>query len=544
MKETTTTINIEAEAISDRGLNEKRPINEDSFLSDTKRRIFAVADGVGGAQAGEVASQTAMEVLDEAFRHQVDGADIEDLMEVAIQRANASIHRMAREHPKFAMMATTVVALHLDGHIATIGHVGDSRLYRLTPDGKLQRETKDHSVVEEEVRAGRMTPDQAAHHPSRNVISRALGAEESVEVDLKTIEVEDGTCFLLCSDGITRHLADDEIHELLTSQQSLDAICAEMKRRCYERGAEDNLTAVIVRVGAPGLEAAVGFDGDDERTILATRPASALPDAGEITPSPAPDANDASTEQSVSRAVIQVPTTPAPEAESESSNTSARAETPATSSSRRRSSSSAAGSIGRAFVFLLLLAGVAAAAFYGGMYYQRQQPEPAATNVASIPKPSPVADDPAAKFDKNLRAVDQAPASWMANELKAELSRQGIANPLDSNDPELLYLYGRALMVSGGDAMQAHEAFSKAMDKLDGSASTNRPPLKAEALFARVAAALKARNRAAVERAATALDGLAQKSDATSTTTQSGTGGTADSSPTSGGVASPATSQQ
>src|SRR5216683_7130287 len=112
------------------------------------------------------------------------------------------------------MMATTIVALHLNGNIATIGHVGDSRLYRLTPEGKLQRETDDHSVVEEEVRAGRMTPEQAMHHPSKNVISRALGAEEGVEVDMKAIEVGDGNTFLLCTDGITRHIPDNELREL------------------------------------------------------------------------------------------------------------------------------------------------------------------------------------------------------------------------------------------------------------------------------------------------------------------------------------------
>src|SRR5437867_4373058 len=195
---------IQVASVSDRGLSEKRPMNEDSFVTDTEHRIFAVADGVGGAEAGEVASQTAIDVLQEAFRHQLgDGDDVEDLMELAIQRANASIHQMASEHPRFSMMATTIVALHIDGLKATFGHVGDSRLYRLTPDGSLQRETEDHSIVEEEVRAGRMTAEQAANHPSKNVISRALGAEASVEVDMKTIEIAEGTSFLLCSDGIT-----------------------------------------------------------------------------------------------------------------------------------------------------------------------------------------------------------------------------------------------------------------------------------------------------------------------------------------------------
>src|SRR5205807_3520648 len=148
-------------------------------------------------------------------------------------RANSSIHQMAAEHPRFSMMATTIVALHLDRGKATIGHVGDSRLYRVSPDGQLVRETADHSIVEEEVRAGRMTAEQAAHHPSRNVISRALGAEATVEVDMKTREVEDGTIFLLCSDGITRHIPDKELSELLQCADALEAACAEMKRLCY-----------------------------------------------------------------------------------------------------------------------------------------------------------------------------------------------------------------------------------------------------------------------------------------------------------------------
>src|SRR5437667_3768732 len=161
-------------------------------------------------------------------------------IELSNKRANSSIHQMAAEHPRFSMMATTIVALHLDRGRATIGHVGDSRLYRVSPDGQLIRETADHSIVEEEVRAGRMTPEQAAHHPSKNVISRALGAEESVEVDMKTIEVEEGTRFLLCTDGITRHIPDSELRQLLTSAQEADANCKQMKERCYERGAEDN----------------------------------------------------------------------------------------------------------------------------------------------------------------------------------------------------------------------------------------------------------------------------------------------------------------
>lgn len=235
-------------AVSDRGLSEKRPENEDSYLQMAKCGIFAVADGVGGAQAGEVASQMAMEILAEAFTNLHDGADAETVMRTAIERANGAIYEMAHELPQLANMATTVVAVHLAGSIATIAHVGDSRLYRLDRNGDLYRETDDHSMVAEEVRAGRMTEEQAENHPSRNIINRALGAEPSVEVDLKTIMIEPGTAFLICSDGITRHVVDQEIKGVLTFGGDPREICEYLKDLCYGRGAEDNLTAVVVKV--------------------------------------------------------------------------------------------------------------------------------------------------------------------------------------------------------------------------------------------------------------------------------------------------------
>lgn len=239
---------IDSAAVSDRGLSEKRPQNEDSFLEIPARGLFAVADGVGGAQAGDVASQMAVEMLGEAFANLRENGDAEELMKLAIERANESIFQMSHDLPQLATMATTMVALQISGNIATIGHVGDSRLYRLDTKGNLHRETQDHSVVEEEVRAGRMTATQAATHPSRNVISRALGADSTVEVDMKTIMFEPNTTFLLCSDGITRHIDDFQLRELLISGDAPAGITRRMKEICYERGAEDNLTAVIARV--------------------------------------------------------------------------------------------------------------------------------------------------------------------------------------------------------------------------------------------------------------------------------------------------------
>src|SRR5215207_1332556 len=265
--------NITSASISDRGLSEKRPENEDSFLVLEERGVYAVADGVGGAQAGDVASQMAVEILGEAFINQSADLDAEDVMRAAIERANGAIYQMATELPQLDSMATTIVALHVYGNIATIGHVGDSRAYRLDHNGNLLRETNDHSVVEEEVRAGRMTPEQAAHHPSKNIISRALGAESDVDIDLKTIMVEPGTTFLLCSDGITRHVDDAEIGGLLSNGNPA-SICDRLKEICYARGAEDNLTAVVVRVtGEPAKEfsAAAGAGDSEESTIASAR---------------------------------------------------------------------------------------------------------------------------------------------------------------------------------------------------------------------------------------------------------------------------------
>ena len=267
---------VQSAAVSDRGLSEKRPQNEDSFLEMRNLGLFAVADGVGGAQAGDVASQMAVEILSEAFVNLRANGDAEEMMQLAIERANSAIYQMSSDLPQLATMATTVVALQLTGNIATIGHVGDSRLYRLDAKGSLYRETQDHSVVEEEVRAGRMTAAQAANHPSRNIISRALGAESSVEVDMKTIMFDGNTKFLLCSDGITRHLSDLEIRELLLANTPPAEVCAKMKEICYSRGAEDNLTAVIIAIAehiavGNSFQTPVPTAVDEEATVATAR---------------------------------------------------------------------------------------------------------------------------------------------------------------------------------------------------------------------------------------------------------------------------------
>ncbi len=474
---------LKVASVSDRGLSDKRPLNEDSVLADADRCIFVVADGVGGADAGEIASQTAVDVLNDAFREKVsDGEDVEDRMELAIQRANGSIHQMAAENPRFSMMATTVVALHLCGNRATIGHVGDSRLYRITPDGRLHRETEDHSIVEEEVRAGRMTPEQAANHPSKNVISRALGAEDSVEADMKTIEVEDGSAFLLCTDGITRHIPDSELRELLSSGDAPNNICEEMKRRCYERGAEDNLTAVIVQVGTPSFSAPTL---DPERTASFDR----SEDPTEIPP--APDES-------------RIHLTPASRVAFPGPATAEQVEPAATVAAQRSGGSG----VLRFFVFLLFL-GIAAAAFYGGMVYQRQKQSTAVT-VTPQPSPTPA---PEAALTTHRTAVDADAAKWLNETLPGQLTAQGISKPLDSKDSEFLYLYGRALMLTGkhSDAMQA---FELAIQNVRSESKASLP-LETQIRLSQAAAALKlnkesattqSQRAAAEEKAIGALD--------------------------------------
>lgn len=475
------TLRVEAQAVTDRGLNERRPLNEDSFLADSGRFIFAVADGVGGAEAGEVASQTAIEVLDEAFRHQSDGDDVEDLMELAIQRANASIHQMAQEHEKFSMMATTIVAFHLKGNIATIGHVGDSRLYRLTTEGDLVRETEDHSVVEEEVRAGRMTAEQAAHHPSKNVISRALGAEESVEVDLKTIEVEDGTEFLLCTDGITRHIPDAELRQLLVTYDSLKALCDELKSRCYERGAEDNLTAVVVRCGQR-----ISSDERSEDLQRTISPETERVPPGNSLVQPFGGDFDVTEDALIPPSRAAFPSRGSSEGE--------QINTPERKLNIPASNASKGGfvrTLGRLFMFLVFLAAVGGA-FYAGRRYKGTIPFLKEENASSAQvTASPLAgEESLLKFEQTRREIDRDPNGWLSTQTNAELTRQGVSNPLESSDPEFLYLYGRASLLAG-NSEEAARAFEQAIVKSDINPSPRNSTIRKEATLALAALAIK-----------------------------------------------------
>ncbi|HWQ34993.1 MAG TPA: protein phosphatase 2C domain-containing protein [Blastocatellia bacterium] len=233
--------------VTDRGLHPKRTANEDRLLVLRESGLFLVADGVGGRQAGQVASQTVVDVFTESFRQRPRG-DVLELLREAIIESNRRIYEGSVNDASLNGMATTLAVAVVDGARAIIGHVGDSRVYRF--DGqRLTCETEDHSEVAEAVRGGEMTAAQAARHPNRNIITRALGIEPQVAPDFTMVALNERTSLLLCSDGITRHIPDAELEEVMRSGAHPQSICDRLRELCYRRGAEDNLTAVVVDFG-------------------------------------------------------------------------------------------------------------------------------------------------------------------------------------------------------------------------------------------------------------------------------------------------------
>ena len=236
---------VEKAARSDVG--RQRQGNEDSFLE--RSPLFAVADGMGGARAGEVASRIAVEQFDDLND---DGTPEERLAEVA-RAANRQIYKMAQEDSAHAGMGTTFTAALVTGKEIAIGHVGDSRLYRLR-DGELERLTHDHSLVEEFVRQGKLTPAEAEVHPQRSIITRALGPEPEVEVDTYTHSGRAGDVYLLNSDGLTGMINEDQVAEILRERESLEDAAEKLIAAANENGGKDNITVVLFRLGSDGDE--------------------------------------------------------------------------------------------------------------------------------------------------------------------------------------------------------------------------------------------------------------------------------------------------
>ena len=233
---------VELADLSDTG--RVRRHNEDRSLG--RPPVIAVADGMGGAKAGEVAAQLAVEEV-ARLEEPVEVGDVR----AAVGRANAAIRRMAREDPDKSGMGTTFTAAMLEDGRLDVVHVGDSRAY-LWRDGKLRQLTEDHSVVAELVRRGSISPEDAEHHPHRNVITRALGAEPEVTVDTFSEYLRDGDVVMLCSDGLSSYVSEGDIAAVLADAVTLADAAKGLVERANGAGGTDNVTVVLARVGVVG----------------------------------------------------------------------------------------------------------------------------------------------------------------------------------------------------------------------------------------------------------------------------------------------------
>ncbi len=230
----------------------QRRANEDSYFA--RAPVFAVADGMGGAQAGEVASRVAASSFESGFP---TGDPPEKDLEKLFGQANDEIHLLAGEDATKAGMGTTLTAALVGGTQVSFGHVGDSRAYLLR-DGTLRQLTSDHSLVEELRRQGRISEEEAAEHPQRSVITRALGPEPSVKVDTFTEQAHDGDVFLLCSDGLTTMLAESKISEILIESKTLRSAVSRLVDAANKAGGKDNITAVAFRLEDAGEDVEEG----------------------------------------------------------------------------------------------------------------------------------------------------------------------------------------------------------------------------------------------------------------------------------------------
>jgi PPM family protein phosphatase len=237
----------EYHAFTDTG--QQRRHNEDAYYA--RAPVFAVADGMGGAQAGEVASHAAVEAVAAGLPE--DGTP-EDRLAAVVRRANEAIFRMSREDDSRAGMGTTLTAVHVGERDIAIAHVGDSRAYRLR-DGELSRLTEDHSLVEEMRRRGQLTAEEADEHPQRSIITRALGPEPDVLVDTTSWAARDGDVLLLCSDGLTSMIPEARVGEILREATGLEQAGRALIAAANRAGGRDNITVVLLRleeVGAAG----------------------------------------------------------------------------------------------------------------------------------------------------------------------------------------------------------------------------------------------------------------------------------------------------
>jgi serine/threonine protein phosphatase PrpC len=232
----------------------QRRANEDSML--TRSPLFVVADGMGGAQAGEVASRLAVESFHEGL-DPAGGAEQE--LAVHVQAANARIHELSQSDSEHAGMGTTLTAAYAGEQEVAIANVGDSRVYCLR-DGELLRLTDDHSLVDELIRQGKLTPEEAEDHPQRSIITRALGPEPTVEVDTRSYRARPGDVYMLCSDGLTTMVPERRLAEVLVAHPRLRDAGEALIAAANEAGGRDNITVVLFRLEEVELGGVLGLD--------------------------------------------------------------------------------------------------------------------------------------------------------------------------------------------------------------------------------------------------------------------------------------------
>ncbi|MBX5482278.1 MAG: Stp1/IreP family PP2C-type Ser/Thr phosphatase [Myxococcaceae bacterium] len=237
----------------------KRNHNEDNFLVLTDENLFVVADGMGGHSSGEIASKIAVDEMAEFFRMTSRDQDStwpfkmdktknydENRLQTGIKLANARIYERASSEAKYRGMGTTIVSVHFANNTAYIAHVGDSRVYFFR-QGQLKQVTEDHSLLNDYLKAKKLTPEEIEAFPHKNVIVRALGMKDTVQVDVSRLEPMDGDIFLLCSDGLSGMVPDTQIQETLATVSDLERACGQLIDLANANGGNDNVTCVITR---------------------------------------------------------------------------------------------------------------------------------------------------------------------------------------------------------------------------------------------------------------------------------------------------------
>ena len=237
-------VHYTAAAATDRG--RKRTSNEDAFAVSVEHGVYLLCDGMGGAAAGEVASKQAVEEMMRLLTSRAEAMPLAQAAEEAVRATNEAIFSRSQRNARLRGMGTTLVGLLAENGRVLAINIGDSRCYRLR-NRSLEQLTVDHSLVDEQVRLGRMTPADALLSPLRNVITRALGTQSEVTPDIFEFEAQPGDLFLLCSDGLTRELPDPLIESLLGVDSPLDELCARLVSAANTAGGNDNITCLLVR---------------------------------------------------------------------------------------------------------------------------------------------------------------------------------------------------------------------------------------------------------------------------------------------------------